>query len=155
MIKSIGQILPVVLRMVWIDHGRIPFHINSNRQSTYVDKFVVVSLFQVMEYRGIIKVCQVRHILSLLVFWWIHLCELILLEILALLVWIPIVFFFVSQIGNFLMGFIGIEGGIDFCLIFFFFQFGNEEKKKKNISYLLQLDTYVDETIIITLFKIV
>lgn len=51
---------------------------------TYIDKLVIVSLLQVMKYRGIVKVCQVRHIFSFFVFWWIDLVDLFFLEILGL-----------------------------------------------------------------------
>lgn len=51
---------------------------------TYVDKFVVVPLSQVMEYRGIVKVCQVGHILSFFVFGRVDLLKLILLEVFGL-----------------------------------------------------------------------
>lgn len=52
---------------------------------TYIDELVVVSLPQVMEHRGIVKVCQVRHILSFFVFRWVHLLERIFLEVFRLL----------------------------------------------------------------------
>lgn len=51
---------------------------------TYIDELVVVSLSQVMENGGIVKIGQVRHILGLFVFWWIDLLEDIFLEILRL-----------------------------------------------------------------------
>lgn len=52
---------------------------------TYIDELVVVSLPQVMEHRGIVEVCQVRHILSFFVFRWVHLLEHIFLEVFRLL----------------------------------------------------------------------
>lgn len=51
-----------------------PFDLLSNPR-TYVDKFSVITLLQVVEHRGIVKISQVRHILCLLVFWWIDLCH--------------------------------------------------------------------------------
>lgn len=58
-------------------------------RGTYVDELVVVTLLQVMQYGGIVKICQVGHILSFLVFRGIDLCQLIFLEIFRL------VFYFV------------------------------------------------------------
>lgn len=62
---------------------------------TYIDELVVVSLPQVMEHRGIVKVCQVRHILSFFVFRWVHLLELIFLEVFCLLLFVQ-QFIFIS-----------------------------------------------------------
>lgn len=56
-------------------------------QDTYVDQLVVVTLLQVMQHRGIVKVCQVGHILRFLVFRGIDLAQLIFLEIFRLLCW--------------------------------------------------------------------
>lgn len=52
---------------------------------TYVDKFVKITLSQVMENRGIVKVCQVGHIFGFFVFWRIDLLKDVFLEILTLL----------------------------------------------------------------------
>jgi len=53
---------------------------------TYVDKLVQITLSQVMEDRGIVKVCQVGHIFAFFVFGWIDLADEVFLEILGLLV---------------------------------------------------------------------
>lgn len=52
---------------------------------TYVDKFVKITLSQVMENRGIIKISQVRHIFSFFVFGRVDLLKDVLLKILGLL----------------------------------------------------------------------
>jgi hypothetical protein len=52
--------------------------------STYVDKFIKITLSQVMENRGIVKVCQVGHILTFFVFWRVDLIDEVFLEILGL-----------------------------------------------------------------------
>lgn len=74
----------------WIHEKRWPsttglsLHITRNGHSankvaffapTYVDKFRVVTLLQVVKNRSIVKVCQVWHIFCLLIFWWIDLCD--------------------------------------------------------------------------------
>lgn len=61
------------------------YHCHTGMAITYIDELVVVSLPQVMEHRGIVEVCQVRHILSFFVFRWVHLLELIFLEVFRLL----------------------------------------------------------------------
>lgn len=52
---------------------------------TYVDEFMVVTLLQIVKDRSVVKVCQVGHILCLLIFWWIDLCDQIFLEIFGLI----------------------------------------------------------------------
>lgn len=48
--------------------------------ATYVDKLIVVTLLQVMQYGSVVEVCQVGHILSLLVLGGVHLLDLLLLQ---------------------------------------------------------------------------
>lgn len=48
---------------------------------TYVDQLVVVSLFQVVQYRGVVQVGQVRHVLGFLILGRVHLAHLFLLKI--------------------------------------------------------------------------
>lgn len=50
-------------------------------RSTYVDQLVVVSLFQVVQYRGVVQVGQVGHVLGLLILGRVHLAHLLLLKI--------------------------------------------------------------------------
>ena len=52
---------------------------------TYVDKLVKITLSQVMEDRGIVKISQVGHILAFFVFGWIHLTDKVFLEVLGLI----------------------------------------------------------------------
>lgn len=47
---------------------------------TYVDKFMVISLFKIVQDGGVIEICQVGHILTFLVFRWIYLSNLFFLE---------------------------------------------------------------------------
>lgn len=51
---------------------------------TYVDQLGTITLAQVMQDRGIVKIGQVRHILAFLVFGRVDLADQILLEILGL-----------------------------------------------------------------------
>ena len=60
-------------------------------RGTYVDQLSVVTLLQVMQHRGIVKVCQVGHILGFLVFRGIDLGQLVFLEVLGLLFFIVFV----------------------------------------------------------------
>lgn len=62
------------------------YYCHTGKAITYIDELVVISLPQVMEHRGIVKVCQVRHILSFFVFRRVHLLELIFLEVFRLVV---------------------------------------------------------------------
>lgn len=53
--------------------------------ATYVDQLMVVTLPQVVQDGGVVEVCQVGHILSLLILRWVHLLQKVLLEGLLLL----------------------------------------------------------------------
>lgn len=58
---------------------------NCGPVKTYVDKLVVISLLEIMQYRSVVEVCQVRHVLGFLIFRWVYLRDLLLLE--GLLLW--------------------------------------------------------------------
>jgi len=53
---------------------------------TYVDELSVVTLLEIVQDRGVVKVCQVGHILSLLILGRVHLLQQVLLQGLLLLV---------------------------------------------------------------------
>lgn len=75
---------------VWLkairSHGNIKLQasVALRRARTYVDELMVVSLLQVMQYGGVVQVCQVGHILAFLVLGGVDLGDEVLLEILAL-----------------------------------------------------------------------
>lgn len=50
------------------------------KRATYIDELMIISLLQIVEYGGIVEVCQVGHILGLLVLGRVHLGHLLLLE---------------------------------------------------------------------------
>lgn len=52
--------------------------------STYVNKFMVISLLQVIQNRSVVEVCQVGHILAFLVLRWVDLSNKIFLEVFRL-----------------------------------------------------------------------
>jgi len=64
---SVGKRLGKNIERIFVCHPGLAI--------TYVDQLVVVSLSQVMEHRGIVKVCQVGHILGFFVFRRVHLLE--------------------------------------------------------------------------------
>lgn len=55
-------------------------------QNTYVDKLGLITLAQVMQHGCVIKVCQVGHIISLLILGRIDLTDKVFLEVLALII---------------------------------------------------------------------
>lgn len=75
---SIGRVkwIRVVMLVMWStvldDSGWITL--------TYVDELSNVSFAQVVQHRSVVQVCQVGHILALLVLWWIQLLQQILLD---------------------------------------------------------------------------
>lgn len=121
---------------------------------TYIDELVVVSLPQVMEHRGIVKVCQVRHILSFFVFRRVHLLELIFLEVSCL---------FCSLRYSSFQFHIMSTRFVSYS--FYYSRFGQtwlavvfqRERREKipQISQFLTIYTYVDKLSIITLAQIV
>lgn len=52
-----------------------------SRRSSYVDELVVVTLFQIVQDRRIVEVCQVGHVLSLLILGRVHLLEQVFLHV--------------------------------------------------------------------------
>lgn len=68
---------------------------------TYVDEFMVVTLLQIVKDRSIVKVCQVGHILCLLIFWWIDLCDQIFLEIFGLIEFCFFLYVFLDRVRAF------------------------------------------------------
>lgn len=103
---------------------------NNMSDVTYIDKFMVITLFQVMKHRSIVKVCQVWHIFCLLVFWWIDLSNNIFLEIFSL-------FWFLIDRECFVIDF------IYFFTILFDRRFDDalrrEREKRKNTLVLIEL----------------
>jgi hypothetical protein len=60
--------------------------VDSDAEKTRVsiDKLVIVSLLEIMQYGSVVEVCQIGHILSFLVFGRVDLGHLVLLEVLLL-----------------------------------------------------------------------
>lgn len=50
------------------------------KRATYIDELMIISLLQIVQYGGVVEVCQVGHILGLLVLGGVHLRHLFLLE---------------------------------------------------------------------------
>lgn len=109
-------------------NGNRAKHVDFLSDATYIDKFMVITLLQVMKHRSIVKVCQVWHIFCLLVFRWIDLSNKIFLEIFSL-------FWFLIDQECFVIDF--------FFIKFYFFREimlidalrREREKRKKYISF--------------------
>lgn len=140
-------------------------------QGTYVDQLVVVTLLQVMQHRGIVKICQVGHILRFLVFRGIDLANLIFLEIFRLLCWSCVVEVIVvlcfreghcegeSPIWRSIVWFMCVGFGFKFIIfegsVSFLFLFGRE-KRRQRVPGLVMVDwrTYVDHSGVVTLLQV-